>query len=150
MKRIALMVAVLVFVSSIAAFAQRNKPTNEPKTEVKTETTTQTQQQVKNPMPSKTTTQKFNFKGYVVSLNEIITGQDGRITNEEAAKLVANGQPLAFMSGKKLYFVFMSDGTFAGNMLSKHASSKEIGINGKKKTSKGITYIQANDIQTIN
>ena len=48
----------------------------------------------------------------------------------------------------KIYFVYNSDGTFAGKKLAKYANNKKVGIVGKAKTVSGINIIIADMIES--
>lgn len=81
------------------------------------------------------------LKGEVVSLNDIVMGGKGKVTKEEAKKLADAGNAIVFKSGKKVYFVYNEDGTFAGKKLANYAESTSVGIIGKTKTVNGINII---------
>ena len=77
------------------------------------------------------------MKGTVVALNKMIGKGDGSVKKDEAIKLAEQGQPIVFMSGGKIYFIFNADGTFAGKKLANYANNKAVGIVGKTITLKG-------------
>ncbi len=81
------------------------------------------------------------LKGEVVSLNDIVMGGKGKVTKDEAKKLAENGNAIVFKSGKKIYFVYNEDGTFASKKLANYAESTSVGIVGKTKTVNGINII---------
>lgn len=81
------------------------------------------------------------IKGTVVSLNDIVMGGKGIVSKDEAKKLAENGNAIVFKSGKKIYFVYNEDGTFAGKKLANYAESTSVGIVGKTKTVNGINII---------
>jgi hypothetical protein len=89
------------------------------------------------------------IQGQVVSLNDIVMGGKGKITKDEALKLAENGSPIVFKSGKKIYFVYNDDGTFAGKRLAKYASNEKVGIVGKTKKVNGIDIIIASMIDSM-
>jgi hypothetical protein len=81
------------------------------------------------------------IQGQVVSLNDIVMGGKGKVTKEQALKLVETGNPVVFKSGKKIYFVFNEDGSFAGKKLANFANSEKVGIMGKAKKVNGVDII---------
>lgn len=87
--------------------------------------------------------------GYVVSVADIAKGGDGKIKREDAEKKAEAGSPLALMIGGKIYFVMNSDGSFAGKQLAKFANLKAVGCVGAKKTVKGINFIIADKITSM-
>ncbi len=89
------------------------------------------------------------IKGQVVSLNDIVMGGKGKITKEQAVELAEKGSPVVFKSGKKIYFVYNEDGTFAGKKLAKYASNEVVGIVGKTKKINGIEIIIATMIDSM-
>lgn len=89
------------------------------------------------------------IEGQVVSLNDIVMGGKGTVTKDQAIKLAENGNAIVFKSGKKIYFVYNEDGTFAGKTLAKYASNAKIGIVGKTKKVNGITIIIAKMIDSM-
>lgn len=81
------------------------------------------------------------IKGQVVSLNSLATGGNGKVTKEEAVKLAESGNPIVFKSGKKIYFVYNEDGSFAGKRLAGFANAQQVGIVGKAKKVNGLDII---------
>lgn len=86
------------------------------------------------------------IKGTVVSLNDLVLSGTGKVTKEQAQTLADNGNPIVFKVGKKIYFVYNEDGTFAGKRLAKYANNEFVGIVGKTKKVKGIDIIIMNTI----
>ncbi len=82
--------------------------------------------------------------GYVANLNDIVTSKDGRVDKSQAVSLVKAGHPLVLVSNNKVYFVFNTDGSYAGKNLARNASlDSEVGIVGKIKSKGGFNYIIA-------
>lgn len=92
---------------------------------------------------AKTTTAKTAkpMKGQIVSFNDLVMGGKGKVSKDEAVKLADAGNPIVFQVGKKIYFVYNEDGTFAGKKLAKYAANEFVGIVGKAKTVNGINII---------
>ncbi len=81
------------------------------------------------------------IQGQVLSLNDLVIGGKGKVSKEEATKLVEKGNPLVFKSGKKIYFVYNEDGSYAGKKLANFANAEKVGIVGKTKKVQGIDII---------
>jgi len=98
---------------------------------------------------SQTQAQSKDYTGKVVSLNNVVIGQDGSLSKEQAQKLVERAQPLAFMVGTgksaKLYIVFNADGTYSGKKLAEMADG-ELVITGKVKVQNGMNLLIADKI----
>jgi len=80
------------------------------------------------------------IQGQVLSLNDLVIGGKGKVSKEEATKLVEKN-PLVFKSGKKIYFVYNEDGSYAGKKLANFANAEKVGIVGKTKKVQGIDII---------
>lgn len=89
------------------------------------------------------------IKGQVVSFNDLVMGGKGKVTKEQATQLAESGNPIVFKSGKKIYFVYNDDGTFAGKKLAKYANNEFVGIVGKVKKVNGIDIIIATMIDSM-
>ena len=89
------------------------------------------------------------IQGQVVSFNDIVKGGKGTVTKEEAKTLAENGNPIVFKSGKKIYFVYNEDGTFASKKLANYANNAKVGIVGKTKKVNGIDIIIASMIDSM-
>jgi hypothetical protein len=81
------------------------------------------------------------IQGQVVSLNDLMMGGKGKVTKEQAQRLVETGNPVVFKSGKTIYFVYNEDGSFAGKKLANYASNEKVGIIGKTKKVNGLNII---------
>lgn len=88
-------------------------------------------------------------KGTIVSISNLAMGGTGKVTKDQAEKLVSNGEPFALKVGAKIYFVLNSDGTYAGKKIVKFAHNKFVGIIGKTKTAGGLNVIIMDDIQPM-
>lgn len=155
MKKVIILLSIGLFLAYNFTFAQRSQRSTP------TETQEQKQEQVQEQTHTRSGNEpqqipfadpktKFDFRGYVVSLSKVMLGQDGRVTKEEAERLIKNGQPLALMVNKKVMLVFNADGSYASNLLARLAPFNTIGVKGKRLTRAGITFIQAADMQPIN
>ena len=80
-------------------------------------------------------------KGVVIDVTNYLMGGSGTIDKAKAESLVAQGKPLGFLSGGKVYFIYREDGTNAAKKIAKYAKAPSIGIVGKKKTVNGINII---------
>lgn len=89
------------------------------------------------------------LKGVVVSFDDIVKGGTGKVTKDQAKELTEKGSAMVFKVGKKIYFVYNEDGTFASKLLAKYASSEFVGIVGKTKTVNGINIIIASKIEMM-
>lgn len=89
------------------------------------------------------------IKGYVASFNDLMLGNNGKVTKDEAKKLVEAGNIMVLVSGKKVYFVYNEDGTFASKKLANYANAKLVGILGKAKTVKGFNIIVSTNIEEM-
>jgi len=93
------------------------------------------------------------MKGYVASLNDMVTGGTGKIDKAKATELAEKGNPIVFVTGKgksaKIYFVYNEDGTFAGKNLAKFAANEFIGIVGKVKKVNGLNILIAEKIESM-
>jgi hypothetical protein len=140
MKRliVSLFVVAGLLISSAYAQEGQKKTLSSPK---KTETKVDAKKTT--PTPAAKTEAKAKtkgakpMKGTVVALNKMIGAGNGKVTKDEAIKLADQGQPIVFMSGSKIYFIFNADGTFAGKKLANYANNKAVGIVGKVITLKG-------------
>lgn len=89
------------------------------------------------------------FKGEVVSLSNLASGGKGKVLKDEAKKMAEAGNPIVFKIGKKIYFVYHEDGTFAAKKLANYAEAKVVGIQGTTKTIGGLNFIYANMIEIM-
>lgn len=91
--------------------------------------------------------------GVVVNLADLAKGGDGKMKKDEAVKLAESGSPVVFMVGTgksaKIYFVYNSDGTFAGSKLAKYATVTKVGVEGTPKTVNGVNVINAVKISAM-
>lgn len=91
------------------------------------------------------------MEAYVVSLNEVAAGRDGRISKSVAQSLIDKGQILGVKhyGSKDVYLVYHSNGSYAGKDLVNMAEVDKIGILGKTKTVKGVNVIMADKIRPM-
>lgn len=80
-------------------------------------------------------------KGYVASFNELVAGREGRVSNDDAAKLLENGNPIVFVAGNKVYFPIKANGSNAADQLVQMADVANIGIIGTTKSVAGVSFI---------
>ena len=144
--------AVLFYFNSFAQEATKKAPE---KKEVKKEQPEATKKTAKERPDIKDRIrpgQSRGFEGYVTSLTDFVAGSgENKISKEQAEKLLANGQPLVFVTASeggtgRLMFVFNTDGTYAGKSLAQNAGIA-ITISGKVKNAKGLKYIIAEKIE---
>ncbi len=91
----------------------------------------------------------FTLTGKVVSLNGMIVGGNAEVSAKDAASLFERAQPLVLKADNgKVYWVFNTDGSYAGKNLAKKAGSK-IGIIGKVKAINGLRVIIAAKIVAL-
>jgi hypothetical protein len=154
LKRAVIMLAVLLVTAGFV-FAQININTNQ-STKAVTSTVTKTAavdavntDKPASDMPKAPAGFKADFEGQVISVENLLTGGNGRIDKATAENLLSYGKPIAFLSKGVIYFVFDAGGNFAGNKLAKLAEASKVGIAGKVKTVKGLKYIIANGIYAI-
>lgn len=88
-----------------------------------------------------TLTAQDPVEGYVASFNDLVTGKDGKITNDAANSLMSSGQPIVLVAGNKVYFPIYADGQNAANMLTNLAETPKIGVLGQTKSAAGINFI---------
>lgn len=86
--------------------------------------------------------------GYVVNVGDYLTGGEGRVSKKEAFSLLERGELLGFVSGGKLYLVFMADGSYAGKKLANMADY-QVGIVGKVHSRYGSAAIVADLIEAM-
>ena len=93
------------------------------------------------------------MKGKVASLNDLVMGGTGKVDKAKAIELADKGNPIVFVTGKgksaKVYFVYNTDGTFAGKNLAKYANNENIGIIGKTKKINGLNILIAESIESM-
>jgi hypothetical protein len=89
------------------------------------------------------------LKGYIVSINEIAAGGNGRISKARAMNLVNSGQLLGFKAGGKVYLVYGTNGYINSKQLAKYAPAEYVGIIGKVKHQNGMNYIIADKIRPM-
>jgi adenylylsulfate kinase-like enzyme len=89
------------------------------------------------------------IKGQVVSLNDLVLNGKGRITKDQAKELAEQGNPIVFLSGKTVYFVYNEDGSFAGKKLANYANNEVVGIVGKTKKVNGLNILIASIIESM-
>jgi len=97
----------------------------------------------------KKSTSSKPIKGQVVSLNDLVLNGKGRITKDQAKELAEQGNPIVFLSGKTVYFVYNEDGSFAGKRLANYANNEVVGIVGKTKKVNGLNIIIASIIESM-
>lgn len=87
---------------------------------------------------------------YVVALNEVAAGKDGKVSKSDAQSLLTKNQLLAVKSedNGNVYLVYHSNGNYAGKDLANMADVK-IGILGKVMKVKGVNVIMADKIRPI-
>lgn len=151
-----LALALLLGAANAQEPAKKTLGTTPAKTEKKVETK---KDDAKKTLPAKTEAPKAAkadakkavkpVKGTIVSISNLAMGGTGKVTKDQAEKLVANGEPFALKVGAKIYFVLNSDGTYAGKKISKFAHNKFVGIIGKTKTAGGLNVIIMDDIQPM-
>lgn len=122
--------------------AQEPKKVEEVKEEVKKE------EPKKAPASGDYSTQPMN--AFVVALNDVAAGKDGKVSKSEAQSLLTRNQLLAVKNedNGNVYLVYHSNGTYAGKDLANMADVK-IGILGKAKKVKGVNVIMADKIRPI-
>ena len=86
--------------------------------------------------------------GQAVSLAGIAAGTDGKVTSDNAAELIGQGDMFLLNSNGTLYFVYDNEGNFAGATLAKYAG-KTIGLIGKEKIFEGINIFYAEEITVV-
>ncbi|MFP4368289.1 MAG: hypothetical protein ACLFR2_01775 [Candidatus Kapaibacterium sp.] len=69
--------------------------------------------------------------GYVVSMNNLAMGGDGKVTRAQAKQLVENNQPLLFRADNRVYFVYNADGSFAAPQLANFGGLDRVGLLGE-------------------
>ncbi|MGA2297460.1 MAG: hypothetical protein ABSG15_07935 [FCB group bacterium] len=118
------------------------QPQVTPKTQVTVGKETKKEKAVKGAKPT---------TGVVVSLNKLVMGDPSGLKKDEAQKLADQGSPIVLLVGKgkgaKIYFVYNSDGSFAGKNLAKLAENKTVGVVGKVQTINGLKIIRASHIE---
>lgn len=120
----------------------------EPATEETAETPAKTEEKTaSDKAPAKVETGPM--KGSVVSVGALATGGSGALSTAQAKSLVANGEPIGFLSDGAVYFVYNADKSPAASKLAKYASIKTVGIYGKKSTIKGVKVIFADKIVSM-
>lgn len=80
-------------------------------------------------------------KGYVASFNELVAGREGRVSNDDAAKLLENGHPIVFVAGNKVYFPIEANGSSAATKIAGMAEVSNIGVMGSTKSVAGVSFI---------
>jgi|GEM_PF-1252898 hypothetical protein len=157
--------AVVIFALAIAfsgAFAQTDKkPVQKKAVETKTTDSKTTDKKEapkttdKKPVEKKATDKKTDkaadkklgkpLTGTVVSLSEWLIGKSGKLSKADAQKFQDSGSPLVLLVGKgksaKVYFVFNTDGSFAGKKLVNYAENATVNVYGKKKTTGGMNIV---------
>lgn len=87
-------------------------------------------------------TAQSGLKGTTVSLSTEFRGVSESVSQDRAKELYKAGQPLAFKSNGKLYFVINAGGNVDAKSLVRYAGS-EYTISGSAKGAKGFNYIIA-------
>lgn len=87
-------------------------------------------------------TAQSGLTGTTVSLSSEFIGSNEAINVDRAVQLYKAGQPLAFKSNGRIYFVLNSAGNLDTKNLVKHAG-KNYTIDGSVKSAKGFSYIVA-------
>jgi hypothetical protein len=87
-------------------------------------------------------TAQAGLTGTTVSLSSEFIGSNETINMERAKQLYKAGQPLAFKSNGRLYFVLNAAGNLDTKNLVKHAGQNYT-IDGSAKSAKGFSYIVA-------
>lgn len=153
MKKILVSFVIIAFSLASLAYAQEagtKKATQKVKNHT-TETTKVTE--TTQTASSKTKKSGKPIKGRVVSLDQMLLDNVGKVTKEEAMKQAEEGKPIVFLVGDgkkaKVYFVFNEDGSFAGKKLAKFADNKFVGIVGKSKVINRINIIIAEIIESM-
>ena len=82
------------------------------------------------------------LSGTTVSLSSEYTNANASIDKDRAIELYKAGQPLAFKSNGKIYFVLNAAGNVDNKSLAKNAGSNYT-IDGTVKSAKGFNYIIA-------
>lgn len=88
---------------------------------------------------------------FVVSLNEVAAGREGRVSKSDAQALINNGQILGVKNTAtgEVYMVYHSNGMFAGSDLVNMAEIEKIGILGTAKLVKGVNIIMADKMRPM-
>jgi len=89
------------------------------------------------------------IRGQVISLNDLVLNGKGRVTKDQAKELAEQGNPIVFLSGKTVYFVYNEDGSFAGKKLANYANNEVVGIVGKTKKVNGLNILIASIIESM-
>lgn len=110
-------------------------------------------EEVKEEVKKATSSNDFStqpMNAYVVSLNEVAAGKDGKVSKSTALDLLSKNQILAVKNkdNGNVYLVYHSNGTFAGKDLANMADV-EIGILGKAKKVNGVNVIMAEKIRPM-
>lgn len=90
--------------------------------------------------------------GQIVTLSDVITSKkDKQLTKATAKEALDNGNPLVFLSNKKVYFIQHTNGTFAFKKLADfaHKSKVEITTSTKIKSASGLNCIIMDDIKSL-
>lgn len=92
----------------------------------------------------------YKYVGHVCELAKEMQGRDGKLTKDKAMKVFAKAQPLVLKTEKgKIYFVFNTDGSYAGKKLAAYAGPSLLGINGKLKKVNGMSIIIAEKMDKV-
>lgn len=89
------------------------------------------------------------IRGQVVSLNDLVLNGKGRVTKDQAKELAEQGNPIVFLSGKTVYFVYNEDGSFAGKKLANYANNETVGIVGITRKVNGLNILIASMIESM-
>ncbi|MFP4528346.1 MAG: hypothetical protein ACLFQX_07330 [Candidatus Kapaibacterium sp.] len=81
------------------------------------------------------------MQGYIVSIDAIAAGREGRVSKSEAVKLANDNRVLGFMSGSIVYLLYEGNGAINNSKLANMAAAKNIGVIGKVKSQNGVNYI---------
>ena len=87
------------------------------------------------------------YTGSIVCFTDYIKGVK-TITKEEAIEKAEAGEPIVLLVGKKIYFVYNEDGTFASKNIAKFAANKKVIVKGTLKTVSNIRCIISTNIES--
>lgn len=157
MKKLLLISGLIIALILPANFASSQEGTLQKRGQKTTTTTTQqgnegnlekrgAQKETGKTTKAKTMSSKNMMKGKVMSLAGYVSGKmaDGSFKD--------NDQPLVLVTGQgkssRIYFIYNSDGTFAGKKLMAFTPNKMVNVSGKTKTVNGLNVIYADNIES--
>lgn len=128
---------------------QADQPSDETiveETGEETEVETETAGSEPTAAPAKTNFNKTPLEGMVVSFSDLVMGGSGKVNPVKAKKLANKGYPIVVKTGNgRIYWVYNSDGTFAGKKLARYAGN-DVSVYGKAKRVDNLNVIIASRI----